>query len=130
MSNCWKELIDSLSIFTDCLSWKPRNGKEIRDGLDLLIVSYYYYKCFESLVSTLHSKLIFTLDQVVSIESGFAHGFNWKNTNSLGILGEQKLEWKNYVRGLKHSGFVLYDERDKNFWTWDNKLGKSSRKQS
>jgi hypothetical protein len=48
----------------------------------------------------------------------------------LDLIGEQKLEWENYVRGLKHSGFVLSDVRDKIVWTWDNKEGKVYAKQA
>jgi hypothetical protein len=59
----------------------------------------------------------YLLAWVVSIDSGFAHGFNWKNTDTLELIGEQKLEWENYVRGLKHSSLVLSDERDKIVWT-------------
>jgi hypothetical protein len=52
-----------------------------------------------------------------------AHNFKWKSSESLEHFGEQKREWENYVRGLKHSSFTLIDERDKIVWSWDNKLG-------
>jgi hypothetical protein len=130
MSNCWKALIDSMPIVTDWLAWKPRNGRDIRVGLDLLIGSHYYYKLSESLVSTLHSKGIFNLYQVASLDTGFAHGFNWKTIELLDLIREQNLEWENYVRELKHSRIVLSDVRDKIVWSWDNKEGKVSTKQA
>jgi hypothetical protein len=68
----------------------------------------FTHKLSERLVSTLHSKGIFILDQVASIDTGFVHGFN----------GEHKLEWETYVRGLKHFGFVLSDVSDSIVWSW------------
>jgi len=67
-----------------------------------------------------HSKHIFTLDQVSLADPGLAHNFKWKRSESLELFGEQKWEWENYVRGLKHPGFTLIDERDKIVWSWDN----------
>jgi hypothetical protein len=98
--------------------------------LDPLIGSQSYYKLSESLVSTLHSKGIFNLDQVASFDTGSVHGFNWKTAEFLDLIGEQKLEWENYVRGLKHYGFVLSDVRDSIVWSWDSKEGKVSAKQA
>jgi hypothetical protein len=92
--------------------------------MDPLIGSQSYYKLSERLVSTLHSKGIFSLAQVASNDTGFVHGFNWKTAEILDLNGEQKLEWESYVRGLKHSGFVLSNESDSIVWSWDNKEGK------
>jgi hypothetical protein len=130
MSNCWKALHDYLSIVTDWLAWKPGNGKYIRVGLDPLIGSHNYYKLSENLISLLHSKVIYTLDQVVYDESGLTNICNWKNTDALELTGEQKVEWENYVKGLKHSGFALSTEGDRLVWTWNNKLGIVSAKEA
>jgi len=76
MSNCWRALTDSLPIVTDWLVSKPGNGSDIRVALDLLIGSHSYYNLSKNLISTLHSKGIFTLDQATSLDTGYAHGFN------------------------------------------------------
>jgi hypothetical protein len=58
-----------------------------------------------------------------------AHSFKWKRSKSLELFGEQKRDWENYVRGLKHPRFTLTNEIDKIVWSWDNKLGFVSAKQ-
>ena len=98
--------------------------------MDPLIRSQSYYKLSDSLVSTLHSKGIFSLAHVASNDTSFVHGFNWKNAEILDLNGEQKLEWESYVRGLKHSRFVLSKVSDSIVWSWDNKEGKVSTKQA
>jgi hypothetical protein len=123
MSNFWKALYDYFSIVIDWLDWNPGTRKDIRIGLDPLIGSHYYYKFSENLFSLLHSKGIFTLDQVFLVDPMLAHMFIWKISKSLELVGEKKQEFENYVRGLKHSGFILTHERDKIFWSWENKLG-------
>lgn len=70
------------------------------------------------------------MTQVSTLNTEGLTGFIWKIAEILNILGEQKFEWETYVRGLKHSGFVLYNDIDSIVWSWDSKVGKVSAKQA
>jgi hypothetical protein len=121
ISNYWRAFTSSLHIITSWIVWKHGNGWDIQIGLDPLIGSQSFYKLFENLVDTLHSKGIKFLAQVASLDTGVLNGFNWKNAEIFDLFGEQKDEWEIYVRGLKHSGFVLSTKTDSIVWYWDSK---------
>jgi hypothetical protein len=110
-----------LHIITSWIVGKHGNGWDIQIGLDPLIGSQSFYKLFENLVDTLHSKGIKFLAQVASLDTGVLNGFNWKNAEIFDLFGEQKDEWEIYVRGLKHSGFVLSTKTDSIARYWDSK---------
>jgi hypothetical protein len=48
----------------------------------------------------------------------------------LGLVGDQKEEWDNYLKGLIGSGFVLNNENDILLWSWDTKKGQVNAKQA
>ena len=48
---------------------------------------------------------------------------SWKKDEILGLEGEQKEEWNNFVKGLVGSVFVLNNEKYTLLWSWDTKRG-------
>jgi hypothetical protein len=54
----------------------------------------------------------------------------WKKAETLGLEGEQKEEWNNFVKGLVGSGFELNNEKDTLMWSWDTKGGQVNAKQA
>jgi hypothetical protein len=41
----------------------------------------------------------------------------WKKVEFLGLVGDQKEEWDNYLKGLLGLGFVLNNENDILLWS-------------
>jgi hypothetical protein len=54
----------------------------------------------------------------------------WKKEESLGLEGELKEEWTNYIKGLVSSGIELNNEKDRLMWSWDTKKGQVNAKQA
>jgi hypothetical protein len=54
----------------------------------------------------------------------------WKKAESLGLEGEQLVEWNNFVKGLIGSGIDLNNEKDTLLWSWDTKRGQVNAKQA
>jgi len=54
----------------------------------------------------------------------------WKKAESLGLEGDLKDEWKNYIKGLVSSGIELNYEKDRLFSSWDTKQGQVNAKQA
>jgi hypothetical protein len=106
------------------------NGWDIRIGVDPLIGAQSFYKLSMNLISTLHTKGIKLLAQVASPVNGVLNISSWKSAEMLGLAGEQKEEWENYVKGLNWSGFELNDETDTLVWSWDTKGGQVNAKQA
>jgi hypothetical protein len=48
----------------------------------------------------------------------------WSKGGSLGLQGELKDEWDNYLKGLEGSGFKLNAKNDTLICSWNTKEGK------
>jgi hypothetical protein len=86
------------------LVWKPGNGRDIRIGADPMVGSHSYYKLSRNLILTLKAQGIEFLAQAGSSDLEVSNHTSWKKDETLGLEGEQKEEWTNFIKGLVGSG--------------------------
>jgi hypothetical protein len=100
ISNIWRALTSSITIITDWLVWKPGNGRDIRIGADPMVGAHTYFKLSRNLILALKAQGVEYLAQAGIIDMEVTRHTNWKKVETLGLEGEQKEEWNNYVKGL------------------------------
>ena len=103
--------------------WKPGNGKDIRIGVDPLIGSHTYYKLSMNLIYVPKTQCIEFLAQAGTVNLENTSHTSWKKDAILGLVGEQKEEWNNFIKGIVGSGFDLNSDKDTLLWSWYTKGG-------
>ena len=98
VSNCWRCLLDSLSLIKDRLAWRLGNGLETRVRRDLIVGATNFYWFFEELVSVLHSRKNYYLYQVRKLLNLGLNRDNWLKANEIGLMGNLALEWENFIK--------------------------------
>jgi hypothetical protein len=79
---------------------------------------------------TLKAQGIEFLAQAGTIDLENTSHTSWKKDEILGLVGEQKEEWNNFIKGLVGSGFDLNSDKDTLLWSWDTKGGQVNAKQA
>jgi hypothetical protein len=70
------------------------------------------------------------LSQVRSVDLENTRQTGWIKAEVLGLEGDSKDEWNNYVKGLTSLGIELNNEKDLLMWSWDTKSGQVSAKKA
>lgn len=130
ISNIWRVLTSSITIITDCLVCKPSNGRDIKIGADPMVGAHTYFKLSRNLILSLKAEGVEYFSQAGIIDMEDTSHKNWKKVETLGLEGEKKEEWNNYVKGLVGSGYELNNENDTLLWSWDTKGGQVNAKQA
>jgi hypothetical protein len=129
-SNIWRALTSSLTIINDWLVWKPGDGRDIRIGIDPMVGSHTYYQLSRNLILLLKDLGLEFLAQVGTVDLENSRHTGWIKAEALGLEGDTKDEWNNYVKGLVSSGIELNNDKDLLMWSWDTKSGQVSAKKA
>jgi hypothetical protein len=86
-----------------------------------LVGSHTYFKLSRNLIFLVKALGIEFLAQVGILDMEGTRHIGWKKAEDLGLEGEKKEEWNNYVKGLVGSGYELNNDKDFLLWSWDTK---------
>jgi hypothetical protein len=95
-----------------------------------MVGSHTYFKLSRNLILALKAQGIEFLAQAGTFDLEDTRHTRWKKVEALGLEGEQKEEWNNYVKGLVGSGYELNNEKYILLWSWDTKGGQVNAKQA
>jgi hypothetical protein len=129
-SNIWRALTLSLNIINEWLVWKPGDGRDVRIGSDPMVGSHNFYQLSRNLISKLKDLGFEFLAQVGTVDLENSRQTGWIKAEVLGLEGDLKDEWNNYVKGLVSLGIELNKDKDLLMWSWDTKSGQVSAKKA
>jgi hypothetical protein len=111
-SQTWRNLLKSLHLVLHWLCWSPGSGHSILLGKDMILGLGKASIFTQELVASLNQRNIHYLYQASRVLRPGTICSTWLESDELGLVGEQAIEWNIFRRSLIGSGVQLTDRPD------------------
>ena len=120
----WKGFLQTLPWLGSNLAWQVGNGQDVLIGIDLIIGVPSSLSLPDGLRTFLEDLDITSLSQAHNTLPGTHH--YWYSTKDLGIVGDWKVAWEAFTRGLELCGIRLTSQSDTLLWAFNKHNGSIS----
>jgi len=120
-SNTWKNLLKSVHLITQWLSWSLGSGNTVLIGRDHILSRGISYFLSQDLLYYLQEKNLTLLYQEKGPSCPRYLSIHWKDSGDLGLVGEMEKEWDSFRKALYGAGIQLQDRLDDLKWIGGDK---------
>jgi hypothetical protein len=127
-SKIWNNLLKSVHLITNWISWKPDMGHHVALGRDRILGLGSSSFLSLPLLTVLRQKHFSVLAQVWRNHGHDSLLSTWINNSDMDLTGNLAVEWDHYRRALQASGITLSENEDELLWIGGDSSGSLSTK--